>query len=99
MAKCLCRKCNKTFSTVAAFDKHRAGSYGEPIYKESSTGQSVKVVGHTKSERRCLTTEEMQAIGMAQNQKGWWITKVFEGWDSLKNEDAETDEDEELAEA
>ena len=29
--------------------------------------------------RRCLTVDEMKAKGMAQNEKGIWVTALFEG--------------------
>ena len=29
-----------------------------------------------RSSRRCLTTGEMSAIGMARNGGGWWVTKL-----------------------
>ena len=97
MAKCLCRGCNEIFSSASSFDKHRTGSYGEPIYKKSSTGKSETVISYTKSERRCMTTEEMLAIGMMRNQRGWWITSAF-SWDTTKAEDTEEDESEDAEE-
>ncbi len=69
----LCRNCGLTLSSVAAFDAHRTGSYGEPIYRQSRTGKSRYVVGHTAHSRRCLTVAEIQAVGMTQNAKGWWM--------------------------
>ena len=68
-----CGACGLTCSSVAAFDAHRTGSYGEPIYKPSSTGKSRKVIGHTPPTRRCMTVAEIQALGMTQNAKGWWM--------------------------
>ncbi len=68
-----CRACGLTFHSVTAFDAHRTGSYGEPIYQLSSTGKSRKVVGHTPATRRCMTVAEIQALGMTQNAKGWWM--------------------------
>ena len=41
-----------------------------------------------------MTTEEMLAIGMMRNQRGWWITEAF-SWDTTKAEDTEEDESEE----
>jgi hypothetical protein len=29
--------------------------------------------------RRCLTEQGMQAIGMVQNEKGWWMRSTFKG--------------------
>jgi len=63
-----CGKCGLAFSSVQAFDNHRVGGYGDPITIKGKT------VGYTKSERRCLTIEGMQAKGMALTQKGIWGT-------------------------
>jgi hypothetical protein len=72
IVKSLCRGCNQTFVSVAAFDIHRVGSYGEPIYK----GNSHRVVGYTPHQRRCLCIEEMVALGMTQNARDWWQMPV-----------------------
>ncbi len=69
----LCRGCGLTFTSVAAFDAHRTGSYGEPIYKSSRTGKSRRVGGHTPPTRRCMTLTELLALGMTQNARGWWM--------------------------
>ena len=69
----LCRNCGLTFTSLAAFDAHRIGSYGEPIYKPSRTGKSRKVIGHTHHTRRCMTLPEIIDLGMTQNDKGWWM--------------------------
>src|SRR5260370_34657255 len=68
-----CSASGLTFHSVSAFDAHRAGSYGEPIYQGSRTGKSRKVIGHTPPTRRCLTVAEIQAVGMTQNAKGCWM--------------------------
>ena len=65
--KSVCRACTQTFTSVKAFDFHRTGSYGEPIYD-----QSGQIVGYTPHQRRCLSVEEMVTLGMTQNAKGWW---------------------------
>lgn len=70
--KSLCRACDQTFVSVAAFDFHRVGSYGEVIYE----GHSHRVIGNTPHQRRCLSVEEMVALGMMQNAKGWWQMPV-----------------------
>lgn len=72
IVKSLCRACNQTFVSVAAFDFHRVSSYGEAIYD----GNSHRVVGYTPHQRRCLTAEEMVVLGMTQNAKGWWQMPV-----------------------
>ena len=68
-----CSACGLTFHSVSAFDAHRTGSYGEPIYQGSRTGKSRKVIGHTPPTRRCLTVTEISDLGMTQNDKGWWM--------------------------
>lgn len=68
-----CGACRLTFVSVAAFDAHRTGSYGEPIYQETRTGKSHKFIGYTPQTRQCLTLAEIQAKGMTQNEKGWWM--------------------------
>jgi hypothetical protein len=68
IVKSLCRACNQTFVSVEAFDFHRVGNYGEAIYE----GNSHRVIGYTPRQRRCLVVEEMVALGMTQNVKGWW---------------------------
>lgn len=75
MSKCSCSACSAIFTCVSAFDMHRVGSFGEPIYAASRSGKSREVVGHTPHARRCLTEGEMLAKGMARNDKGWWMTR------------------------
>jgi hypothetical protein len=69
----LCRGCGLTFGTLKSFETHRTGSYGEPIFKASSIGKSRQVSGHTPPTRRCMTLSEIQALGMTQDSKGWWM--------------------------
>ena len=68
----LCRGCGLTFGTLKSFEMHRTGSYGEPIYRTSSTGNTRYVIGHTPPTRRCMTLPEIQVLGMTQDRKGWW---------------------------
>jgi hypothetical protein len=68
-----CSACGLTFHSVSAFDAHRTGSYGEPIYQSSRTGKSRKVIGQTPPTRRCLTLPEIIDLGLTQNNKGWWM--------------------------
>src|SRR6266702_7912702 len=56
----LCRGCDVTFGSLAAFETHRTGDF-------------------SRGERRCLTVDEIQALGMVQNTKGWWIRSIFNG--------------------
>ncbi len=78
MSKCICPACQETFTCLSAFDMHRVGSFGEPIYAHSRTGKSRRVIGHTPSTRWCLSESEMGAKGMASNDKGWWMTRPSE---------------------
>jgi hypothetical protein len=73
MARAECRACGEFFSSTGAFDMHRTGSYGNPIYN-----QKKQVIGYTKHERRCLTPQEMLDKAMAQNSQGIWITGTFD---------------------
>ena len=91
MAKCLCRNCNKNFKSVKSFDMHRTGSYGEGIYKPSDT-QRKNPIGQMPSTRRCMTTEEMLAIGMCQNEQNLWITAPYDPTIKHKDEDDEQEE-------
>ncbi len=77
MAKSLCNTCGETFKSVAGFDKHRIGSFGEGIYKPGDIVRK-KPIGITKPTRRCMTPEEMGASGMSKNAQGWWITNVYD---------------------
>ena len=66
--KSTCGACSLVFASLGAFEMHRVGSYGEPVYDKG------RIVGYTPCERGCLTSEEMQAKGMAQNKYGHWTT-------------------------
>ncbi len=92
MAKSLCRACTKTFKSVVGFDMHRTGSYGEAIYSPTDKKQK-NAIGYTKPSRRCLTTEEMLALGMCLNDKGLWITSPYDP--NIKHKEDEDDEIEE----
>jgi hypothetical protein len=48
MPKSFCISCNKTFSSVGNFDRHRVGKHG----------------GSGSDARRCMTESEMLADGM-----------------------------------
>lgn len=56
-----CAECGLLFNSTAAFDKHRVGSFG--------TGAGLPAA------RRCLSQADMQGIGMALNQAGFWVTE------------------------
>ena len=72
MARGQCASCLEVFSSESAFNMHRVGSYGEPIYEKKY------ITGYTKSERRCLTEAEMLQKDMVKNEKGIWITGEFD---------------------
>lgn len=76
--KSVCSACHETFTCLSAFERHRVGSFGEPIYAESRSGKSRRIIGHTPHPRRCLIESEMLAKGMAPNDKGWWMTRPSE---------------------
>jgi hypothetical protein len=54
--RCQCAACEKYFSRVSVFDKHRTGDYGK--------------------DRRCMTTEQMEAKGMRRTESGVWVGKA-----------------------
>jgi hypothetical protein len=70
-AKHLCSGCGANFLSVKAFNAHRIGDYGGPIYDGS------KMVGFTKSERRCRTPEEMRERGL--ESKSGFLPKYDDG--------------------
>lgn len=92
MAKSLCTACNEIFKSVAGFDKHRIGSFGEAIYKPGDTVRK-NPIGRTKHSRHCMTIEEMLAAGMSRNAQGWWITSAYDS--SAHTEEDEPEEERE----
>lgn len=88
MAKSICGACDETFTSVSAFDMHRVGNFGEPLLDNKG-----KLVGYGKSQRRCLSAEEMRVKGMTQTEKGWWTTGQFK---LNRTTDTEIEEEEEL---
>ena len=90
--KSVCSSCHETFTCVSAFDRHRVGSFGVPIYAVSQSGKSRRVISHTPHERRCLTEAEMLAKGMARNDKGWWMTRPSESSHWAEDEEEEEPE-------
>lgn len=75
LAWCICTVCHEVFKTSAGFDKHRVGDYQDVVY--NAAGKSI---GWTapKNPRRCLSSDEMAAVGMSKNYKGQWITAVYD---------------------
>lgn len=88
MAIAPCRACGRVFTSTSAFDMHRTGSYGHPIY-----GANKKVIGYTKHERRCKDEQEMREGGMIKNKRGYWTTGEFDASAFAKKGDAESEED------
>jgi len=91
MGKNICGACNQIFGGLSSFDMHRVGSFGEPIYKN---GKSRDLVGYTKHSRRCLTPDEMVALSMRQNEKGWWVSREMPVgiWGKRQSDDEEQEE-------
>ena len=57
----MCSACGLAFKSVSGFEKHRVGAF---------TGE------HPNYGRRCLSPDELQAIGMEPNEKGKWRVPV-----------------------
>ena len=57
-SRCQCGGCGLYFTSTSAFDKHRTGRYAN--------------TGEWQGTRRCLTTAEMDAKGMALRTDGVW---------------------------
>ena len=62
-----CPTCGKVFRSNTAFDFHRAGEYSS-LNPDGLT--------YSPSKRRCMTTEEMLAKGMGQQESGTWVTEL-----------------------
>jgi hypothetical protein len=64
MAISTCSGCNQVFNSNGAFDAHRVG------------GHALSKYG---TKRRCLTVEEMVALGWLKNARGRWIVEAYDG--------------------
>jgi len=84
MARAECTSCLELFTGETAFNMHRTGSYGEPIYDRKK-----QLKGYTKHTRRCLTVDEMVAKKMVKNDKGIWTTGEFDASVFGKSEEVE----------
>lgn len=92
--KSTCMGCGLVFASTAAFDKHRAGSYGKPIERNG------QIIGYTPEMRICIVEEAMQRKGMVKNGKGYWTTGSFNGaafWATSKKSDDETEDVSDIA--
>lgn len=76
--KNFCNNCKQTFGSLGAFDMHRVGSYGNAVYAEKDVKRK-NPTHYTPSSRLCITLDEIQAVGMMQNERGWWIIGGFDG--------------------
>src|SRR5690348_5405941 len=92
-----CSGCNLTFTSVSAFDMHRVGGWGDPIYATNAKGKRGDTIGYTKPTRRCLTEQEMLEKGMRKTEKGWWSTGTFDTNYRAQDEETEPDEGKEVA--
>ena len=93
MGKNICSGCNQIFASPGTHAKHRVGSYGEAIYEQSGTGKSQKVAGYTPHSRRCLSVEEMLALGWTQNEHGWWMTNTFKSFSAKTSDETNVEEE------
>ena len=49
-----------------------------------------------QGERRCLTVDEIQALGMIQNTRGWWIRGSFGNMACRPASESGEEEDQEI---
>lgn len=78
MSVSTCRECGNVFTGLSAFDKHRIGKFGEPIYRKRKDGtQTDEIIGYTKHTRHCMSEEDMLAAGMVKNKFGRWSSQAF----------------------
>ena len=73
-----CGECHCRFTSNTAFDMHRTGGYGEPMYSANGKGSRGEITGYTKHTRRCLTEERMIANGMQLDNGRWSTGMKFE---------------------
>jgi hypothetical protein len=64
-----CRGCGKVFTSLAAFDAHRVGDWGKPIYEEKNGKPSARLIGYTRHTRRCMTSVELQSAGFCSERR------------------------------
>jgi hypothetical protein len=50
----------------------------QKTFKSEYTFDKHRSGDHAGRTRRCLSTEEMQAKGMLQNERGWWISSAYD---------------------
>lgn len=64
-----CPECHETFGGTYTGDLHRVGQHGVAV---------------GPNRRRCLTSAELEAKGLVQNSRGYWIRRA-EIPDSLRS--------------
>lgn len=96
-----CTVCHRSFGKGGAFNTHKTGHFGKPIYRQKKsrkTGAITQVfVGYGKPTRRCMTDEEMMTAGLGLVDGLWVVVEKTENnqWDSRQQEeDQEIEEDE-----
>jgi hypothetical protein len=73
----LCCACQRDFSSVSAFDRHRIGRHAYDFAEGLELG--------FEDGRRCMDDDEMQAAGMAIDRRGrWTITRDVEAARKLR---------------
>ena len=48
------------------------------LFNSTRAFEKHRTGSHEGGQRRCLTVEQMEAIGMAKNADGWWVTALRE---------------------
>jgi hypothetical protein len=61
----VCRSCREDFGSVSAFDRHRVGRHTYTFREKLELGR--------ENGRRCLDTDELEAVGMALDARGRWV--------------------------
>lgn len=78
-----CPTCGLRFNSTAAFEKHRVGDFQRSSEKRPNPYGTV---------RRCMTTGEMLARGMAVNAAGFWVTEQ-RVWPEISDETEALDDE------
>lgn len=74
MSMSQCGGCQKRFVSMSLFESHRIGNYGEAVYEDAA---QRRVRGYKASTRRCMTADELLALGYLVEYKT--ITVVCDG--------------------
>jgi hypothetical protein len=67
----------KNPDVVLRGDHNECPTCGE-LFNSSKAFEKHRTGDHAGGQRRCLSIEAMQAIGMAKNADGWWVTELRE---------------------